>query len=30
MIIEIRIVYIEIAIYLVNNNEYKKDIKIFV
>ena len=30
MIIEIRIIRIEIAIRFVNNNEYKKDIKIFV
>ena len=30
MIIEIRIIRIEIAIRLVNNNEYKKNIKIFV
>ena len=30
MIIEIRIVRIEIAIRLINNNEYKKDIKTFI
>ena len=30
MIIEIRIVRIKIAIRLVNNNEYKEDIKTFV
>ena len=30
MIIEIRIIRIEIIIRLVNNNEYKKNIKIFV
>ena len=30
MIIEIRIARIEIISYFINNNEYKKDIKIFI
>ena len=30
MIIEIRIIRIEIIIRLINNNEYKKDIKTFI